>query len=339
MPDDRFSHLPDVWQRCIADFLNSIEDISGSKGSRQNYRSTLALFFTQHQDPESVTRGDVTAFISSPSFGNKNKGKPRSVSSRNGLLTAISSLYTYASTYEVDHTPLFQKASPAQGLRHLKTPRAYRSMNESELAALFAAIDTSTVAGKRDYSLLLFYLISARRLSEIARLRLADLEETTIIDGNERRMAHIFHFRGKGKSREDDIAELPQIVYEAIDAYHVASERKATMTAESALFTSIYPGQGRRDGTKKDEPLKSSSIHLIFRKYARLAGLTNKSVHSLRHASAQIRFSQGETILSLKRTLRHSSLNTTFIYLQGLTSQHDKGADLIVARLPFLAQR
>ena len=59
--------------------------------------------------------------------------------------------------------------------------------------------------------------------------------------------------------------------------------------------------------------------------YARRAKLDEgkKTLHALRHTSAKLRRAAGEDLLAIKKLLHHSSLETTFRYVQRIESPID----------------
>src|SRR5258708_33814938 len=80
-----------------------------------------------------------------------------SASTKNQRLCVLTSFYRFASAYEINGAPIYQKVMPTQGLRYLKPDAPYRSMSTDELKRFFAAIATDTIKGNRDYALLAPY--------------------------------------------------------------------------------------------------------------------------------------------------------------------------------------
>ena len=179
--------------------------------------------------------------------------------------------------------------------------------------------------GSRDTCIYLFFAITARRRSELATLTYGDIKPAILIDANgARRSGHTFSFRGKGHSQEEDIQECPSLVVAQLTRYLEMSGRLATIKGTDPLFVATDLNAGIR--FDKSKPLSDESIAHAFKRYCRLAGLSTKySLHSLRHSSALLRYSYGEDILSLQKTLRHRSLQTTTLYLNHLSSPVDKG--------------
>lgn len=315
----------------MAHYYQWLYNKSQSDDTIYTYHSTLTHFFacSAHggpaKSPERYTREDVLDFIHHPSFGMRNRGLPPAPGTVNARLTHITSFYRFASTYPSSDHPIFDRVSPTAGLAFGKVDRKYRALSLGELERLFAAIPTDTVQGKRDRAIFLFYLWTARRRAEIANLRWGDLEYGVIVEKGTRRNGWLYHFRGKGHKTEDDIAELPHLAKAALDVYLEASGRTATMRPESPLFVAWDKRQ------RLELPLSHSVFSYQLKRYARAAGLDEKriSLHSFRHSASKLRYEAGEDILSLKNLLRHVSLETTFIYVQGLMGTADSAAKLL----------
>ena len=214
---------------------------------------------------------------------------------------------------------------PTTGLHAGQPARSYKALSEQELAKLFSVIDRSTVLGARDYAALLFYALTARRRSELISLTYGSIKPTILIENDTRRDGFLFVFRGKGASQADDVQELPLSVKAAIDHYLELSGRAATITADDPLFVATDLNKGIT--FDKSRALNDESMARRFKYYCKKAGLSSKyGLHSLRHSSALLRFQHGEPLTSVQRTLRHRSVATTSIYIDGLAATVDNGA-------------
>jgi integrase/recombinase XerD len=223
--------------------------------------------------------------------------------------------------------------------------RTYRAFSEDELDRFFSMIPTDTVKGLRDRAIFLLYFWTARRREEIARLRWGDIERATIVDEfGGHKQGWRYRFYGKGKSGQQDMAELPLPAKIAIDRYLRAARRMHTMTSDAPLFVAIGPeqGGGKRGVTLPIDdhtPLTSRAIAHALKHYASLAGIDAErlSIHSWRHTSAQRLYEAGEDVRSLQRLLRHSNIATTDIYVRGLMGTADPGASLLEERFAHLS--
>ncbi len=289
------------WSRCLSAFLTASFDRSHSSETLRIYQRALYRFFSEPAKmPEDYTREDVSVFIHRPST--------YTIEGADGHPVAI-----------------LRHPAPTSGFRHGRADRVYRAMSYEEFTQFFAVIPKDTSLGLRDRSIFLFYFWTARRRAEIQRLTWGDIEQGTIIDeGGSRRVGWLYHFRNKGSSTQDDVAELPQAAKVALDKYLIASGRMATIQATDPLF--VAEGSNR--------PLSFVAIFKAMKKYLKAAGLDGRgfSIHSWRHTAARARYAAGEDIRSLQRLLRHSSLATTDTYLRALAGTSNSGARLLEDR-------
>ncbi len=315
-----FEHLPEGWQTCIRVFLQSVLDRSGSRQSYESYAGVLLRFFRTHHDPDAVTKSDVLAFMQSPCTSRRNHGGEASASTRNSRRCTLTSLYKFASEFTVEGgKPLYQKPLPTQGLRNMKPATNHRVLEVAELERLFAVIGEGSVKALRDRALYMFYLYTTRRRRELASIQWGAIAETTIIEEGRARPAVIFRYRQKGTYRTVKTQEMPRPVYDAIVRYLVAAGRFDGMTATTPIFVSTNPWHATRM-----EPLDDNYMNTMLKGYLEAAGLDREiSLHALRHSAARIRYLSGQSLLSIKETLGHASIQTTFNYIGALTGVGD----------------
>lgn len=337
--------MDSTWQRCIDAFLDDIYSISQSKATVSHYSYILRHFFAGDKSPENYTREDVLQFLSRRLQQRHHKDLPVSTSTKNQRMAAISSFYRFAAGYTVTGpdgrpTPLFQGSNPIFGLRYGKRPYTYSAFTQEELDRFFAAIPADSVKGLRDRAIFLTYFWTARRREEIARLRWGDIDRGIIVDENgNRRQCWRYRFTSKGRSTEQQLAELPVPAKEAIDRYLSAAGRMATISANDAIFLPLAsPRGGGSQSQHPEKHLSGNSIAVIFKTYAKAAGLDadRLHVHSFRHTSAQVRYAAGQDILSLKELLQHESLDTTYRYIRKLNGIADPTAQLLTAQYAHL---
>jgi len=345
------------WERCMAQFLRQLYDRSHSMKSVAAYRHTLIAFFTSSaqggpsKHPADYTREDVEYFMHRPSTSPRNRGVPPTTATINQRLSIIASFYRFAATFTItgpDGRPqtLLRTPSPTLGIRQGRPDRVYRALSDEELDRFFAVIPTDTIKGLRDRAIFLLYFWTARRREEIARLRWGDIEHGVIVEpGGRRRQGWRYHFHGKGKGGQEDIAELPGPAKVAIDRYLVAARRMQTITPDDPLFVAIGPEQGggkRGVSLPRDErtPLTSHAIAYALKTYAKLAGIDAQrlSIHSLRHTAATQRYAAGSDVREIQHLLRHSNIATTDIYLRELMGSADPGAQLLEDRFRHLSE-
>ena len=325
------------WNQCAIAFLAHVGSISGSESTVRNYRARLQEFFVDvYKTPDDYVRSDVEKYLARPTHSRRVSGTPPSQSLRNARLTALNSFYGFASKWivEVDgkRRVLLMEPPPTLGIVYSKKANAHHdTLAEEEVKRLFAVIPTSTIRGARDKAILLCYFWTARRRSEILRLRYGDIERGIVVDvSGQSRVGILYHFRGKGRGmEEDDMAELPRPAYDAIMRYLTVSGRIATIKPDDPLFV---PGQTDRHGGKRvheGEPISGAAVAWGLKRYAKAAGLDPEkvSIHSFRGTAAKLHYQLAPDVRAVQRLLRHSSLQTTSIYLEEITSTADPTAE------------
>jgi site-specific recombinase XerD len=180
-----------------------------------------------------------------------------------------------------------------------------------------------TVQGLRDYSLILTYLYTARRNSEVRLLQWKHLSQ------NGSRM--MYSWSGKGK--EDQKYELPLPAWDAIQTYLKVAGRLGGMQDNDYIFLPDVDGEHftrlpnmRGVVLDKNRPISMRQVGSLLKKYARRAGLDAKKihVHTLRHTGAHLRLESGDGIQEISDLLCHSSLAVTQIYIHRTDGKKDQ---------------
>ena len=182
---------------------------------------------------------------------------------------------------------------------HVKIPRPSRKViptfTDSQIQDLLRVIDTRTIEGYRNYTIILTLLDTGMRVSELCHLKLSDvaLEEgmlKVLGKGNKERLIPI------GK-------QVQRLLWRYISRY-----RPEPLSANgNVLFLN-------RDG----KPLTKERVEKILTRYGRKAGLEGVrcSPHTLRHTAAVKFLRNGGDVFSLQRMLGHSSLEMTRRYCE-----------------------
>ncbi len=161
---------------------------------------------------------------------------------------------------------------PTRGVRSEKTAPAHRLISEKDIVALFKTIPSTTAIGIRDRTLFLCYLYLGRRNREL-RLLWQDIEPYTFTnkDGDAYE-GYRYRYQAKGKPGWQ-YAELMREVYGQIVWYLTATDRLDSIKPGDGIFVQHFmTPDGKLVGFAK-EPLSSSSIRHILKKYARAASL------------------------------------------------------------------
>ena len=269
------------------------------------YAGTIRLFFAwlprapnqKSRHPESVTQQEILDFLNRPGRA----GRPPSPYTYNGRLAVLASFYSYAAEYNIGKKMLFNATSPTHGLNRRATKPADRTLTPEEVNRFLAAIPRDTVAGLRDRAMVLFYLLTGRRCSEIARLCWRDLEY--------RGGQWWYSFKGKGHRDIDDKDILHPAAKAALDEYLEFSGRAATIQPDDALFISVK-------WRARTRALHPYSFSKMMAPYWRAAGL-HGSCHFFRHTHAyEFWLSNGKDLIKVSKRLRHKNIQQTLAYLE-----------------------
>lgn len=135
------------------------------------------------------------------------------------------------------------------------------------------------------------------RLSEVASLRLADIDSKRMV------------IRVKaGKGRKDRYVMLPPDLLALLREYWKAVRPSGNIW--------LFPG------AKPDQHIAAGTLSKICAKISKLSGLKKKvTLRTLRHSFATHLLEDGANVLKIKLLLGHSSLTTTTTYLHVATSE------------------
>jgi len=179
-------------------------------------------------------------------------------------------------------------ASPAQwSLATL--PRALKAAEVEQLLASFTA---SLRWPRRGYAMVRCALDMGLRISEVAKLQLADIDWRT--------GTVTLH---RTKSRRQDMLPLPAVTGRALADY-VRHERPKT--SNPAVFVRCL--------APRDQPIGVDAVRRVIRDAYQRIGLTHGRAHALRHTLACRLLKHGSSLKEVADVLRHRSLNTTLIY-------------------------
>jgi len=296
---------------------------SKAENSRRPYQRAWdrLLTFTGKQ-PWEISAADLENFTGEM----RRKVSP---STLHQMLAAISSFYQYAQTRYVDmqdgqEIPLYYY-NPAKMVDRPKIQQYGKAhpLTSDEARTLLQTIDRETVLGKRDYALILAYLATGRRNTEIRTLTWGQIEH----DGQR------IWYRWQGKRDSGGKYELPAPVWHAICDYLSTAGRLASMSRCDHIFTAITDHASRFPGVDHDpdRPLSSRYIRDLVKKYARLAGLDPEQVrvHDLRHTAALLREDAGDDWGQICGFLGQANPKTTMIYLHKIGGRKDKSWSIV----------
>jgi integrase/recombinase XerD len=239
-----------------------------------------------------LTAGDVTGAVLAESAA-------VSAGSAQYFVAALRAFLRFCFLEGLTGADLAAAALAVTGRRRTLLPRG---IAVADAEALVASCDRSRPEGRRDYAVLLSLLRLGLRASEVAGLRLDDIDwragEITV----------------HGKGQRDDLLPLPADVGEAIAGY-LSTGRPATGRRE--VFLRMLAPVG---------PLGRGAVSSIVRRACARSGIPAVGAHRLRHTVACEMVAAGVPLTEIGQVLRHRAMASTAGYarvdlaaLRGLT--------------------
>ncbi len=251
------------------------------------------------------------------------RGKEVAIATSNLRLAVLSSFYEFAQRNDL------LEINPIDKIKRGKTQRyqGAHALQPEIVQARLRSIDTETLDGKRDRALLLVYLQTCRRLSEVASLlwRNVQIELQESHQGQSQEVVTLTFERCKGgKSMIDRLpAGVSQILLTWLRSYYTEA---LPPTPNAPLWVAL--AAGGRNGKNRGNQLGNQAIADICQKY-----LGTSKVHTTRHTGTLVRLKAGATVQDIKKQLGHDSLATTDYYIEVLLHEPDAYADQVEAFL------
>ncbi len=168
------------------------------------------------------------------------------------------------------------------------------TFSEVQLKSLIAAIDITTPEGCRDCAILVTFLDTGMRVSELTGLRIEDVS----LEG---RLAKVL-----GKGSRERLVPFGARVQNALWRYLTLYRPEPAVPRYEQFFLT-------RDG----RPLTKDRVEAIVEHYCKRAGITGTrlSPHTFRHTFAVMFLRNGGDVFTLQRIMGHSTLDVLRIYV------------------------
>jgi integrase/recombinase XerC len=289
------SHDTPAWQQTVVAFLAEKERRSGSRRTVESYARMLWPFLLKAGSPDQVTPAHILGWA----HGVGASGREPSSATVGARIACLSSYYRFLIRMNI------ATANPCDALERPRTTQAVaRGLSADEVRRLLAVVP-DTIAGRRDRALLLFFVLTGRRRSEVIGLTAGDIT----VEGR----TAFYSYRGKGGKRGR--RELPSPAYEALLVTLADADLELSDMGPAASLWQAAAGPGG---------VTSATCYNRFRRYMRAAGLVPTGLHILRHSAAKLRRDAGASIESVSSFLDHSSLAVTSVYLRRLEGEADR---------------
>jgi len=254
--------------------------------------SYFSNFLGDNYDIGAITANDLRRFIIALQDRDKfsyhpfNKPQRAKLSAQtvNTYCRAIRAFFGYL------HREGLIESNPIEKVKMPKvSQKVVPTFSEREVEKLLGQPDKRTDRGFRDYALLLTFIDTGARLSELAGIKESDVD---LENG---------YLRVMGKGGKERYIPFGQRVAKALLKYKLKHRPQALATDRFWL-------------TVDGRPLEAGRIEKIVSHYGKLAGLKKCYVHKLRHTSAVLYLRNGGDPFSLQKKLGHSSLAMTRHY-------------------------
>ena len=264
-----------------------------------SYRDSLKLLLVYvHEQtgkkPCALDWDDLDAEIICAFLDHLETDRLNSARTRNLRLTAIRSLFTYASLRHPEHAALIQRVLAVPAKRFDKPVVSF--LTDTEIDALLDAPNRARWEGRRDRALLLLAVQTGLRVSELTGLDCGDVSLGTGAN-----------VRCNGKGRKHRAVPL-------------------TAPTQADLGVWMTERAGRRDEplfpTRTGRRLSSDAVERLVRKHAVAAAERCTSIraeqlhpHVLRHSCAMTLLQAGVDTAVIALWLGHADIRSTNIYL------------------------
>lgn len=298
------------WRDVLDAFLLNLD---AKDATKRQYGKALKLFFEWTEGRglplSGISRADILDYRKELLEG------PRRLTTRtvSTYIVAIRRFYQWAEAEKYYPNVAFGIKSPKIKKNFVKqhlTPEECQSMLESILDDMDARVRQRTYINNkentlRDYAIVNLILRTGLRTVEVSRLDVGDI----VI----RRGKRVLLVWGKGRDTKDDFVPLSDKAYGPVEDY---LSMRDDAGKDSPLFVCEgYGSKGRRMSTRR--------IQSICKEAMRAIGLDDHaySAHSLRHTCAVMLIQAGASAYDVQKYLRHSSVNTTEIYLESIEEE------------------
>jgi len=268
-------------EKGLATFLNALSGKNRSAATIRAYQTDIQQFIAflhannvSIQTPADVEKVDVVEYLSSLA-----KRELTGIA-RARKMSAIREYFRFLEGLG------FITKSPTTGI---ETPKREKNGRQVLRSDEYTKMLSLAGANPRDYAILQVFLQTGIRVSELAHLRIEDIDF----------IKPAITVRGKGSVERE-----------------IALEKKGIHALKSYLAVRPESFSTRVFLNYQGEPISERGIRKLVVKYRKEAGITKKaSCHTLRHTFATYKAEKGVSPFQLQQWLGHANLNTTQIYV------------------------
>jgi len=233
-----------------------------------------------------------------------------STATRNQRLAAFR---CFAAFLKYERPEYIEAATQIQGIKpkkFLKKDITYLKPDGMKL--LLSQIETNTISGRRDYTMIYLMYTTGIRVSELISIRGCDISlsnpKTIIIHGKGRKVRHVPIVKQTAPILERYLKENKCLLPQRLNEYIFLNHSRE-----------IFTRQG---------------VNFMITKYARLARSVDQSIippdcspHKIRHSSAMALIEEGVDLIIIRDLLGHSSVQTTEIYAKASSARQRRAIE------------
>jgi integrase/recombinase XerC len=268
-------------EKGLATFLNALSGKNRSPATIRAYQTDIAQFLSYLHatnvsitTPADVEKVDVVEYFSALAR------KALTGIARARKMSALREYFRF-----LEGVGVITK-SPTTGV---ETPKREKNGRQVLRSDEYTKMLSLAGAQPRDYAILQVFLQTGIRVSELANLKIDDIDF----------IKPSITVRGKGKQERE-----------------IALEKKGVHALKSYLAVRPQSVSPRVFLNYQGEPISERGIRKLVVKYRKEAGITKKaSCHTLRHTFATYKAEKGVSPFQLQQWLGHANLNTTQIYV------------------------
>ena len=274
-----------IYLDAFSDYLKAEKGLSSNSVSSYLRDLKKYLDFLDKRkinNPSSITKKDITDFLF---FLKENSISPRSIAR---YLSSVKNFHRFL---------LREKISPSDPSNLIDSPKIWETvpqvLSSAEVSKILKSPNIKTIQGMRDKAILELMYATGLRVSEIANLKINDLNRD------------VGFLKCKGKGAKERLVPVSKPAVHFIDKYLNSSRPKL---AKGKLTDNLFLSQGGRSLTRQ-------SIWKMIKAMVKKAGIKKHvSPHTLRHSFATHLIEGGANLRSVQEMLGHSNISTTQIY-------------------------
>lgn len=282
----------------LKEYIYDIKSKNYSEKTIRGYKNNNLAFFRYIAMEFEIEELEEVKPIHIKSYFMYLKGIGRKATYTNGILKSVRSLFVYC----VKEGYILEKNNPATKVSWMKQDKPLiQTFSDEEISKMINAYKTNSWMNMRNKLIILFFVDTGIRASELINIHHHDVLDTNI--------------KISGKGRKERYVPISPILKKNIIKYE---RMKIDYFKDKLLTHSNYFVSYRC------QPLTNEALIRVVKIAGERANVRSHircSPHTIRHYFAQKQLQMGLDVYSLSRLMGHNSINTTKIYLESLQDE------------------